>query len=244
MQFTYYQRSYIALLLFAIINLIIGQFTNIDLIIEDYYFDAVTHQFPWKNSWFAKDFMHGYVKYVITDIGRLLLLVVILDFIFSWRKPWRFISQWLRIRLRFVAIASLIIATLVSEVKRISMLHCPWDETRYGGFAPFLRLFDSVPSNLQPGHCFPAGHATVGLWLAALCVFWLPHKPKAAFAVFIAGLSVGFALGWVQQMRGAHFLFHTLWSTWIAAFVVIVMLSFSQQLNKVIKQNILNVTNH
>ena len=95
----------------------------------------------------------------------------------------------------------------------------------------FLRLFDAVPSAMQSGHCFPAGHATVALWLAALCVFWLPHKPKTAFAVFLSGLSVGFALGWVQQMRGAHFLFHTLWATWFAALVVVVMLSYTKPLN-------------
>jgi membrane-associated PAP2 superfamily phosphatase len=222
------------LLLFALINIAIGQLTDIDLKIQDYYFDAASQQFIWKNTWFAKDFMHGYVKYVITDVGRLLLLVVLLDFVFSWFKPLRFISPWLRARLRFVAIASLIIATSVAIFKHYSVLHCPWDVSRYGGFAPFLRLFDAAPSHLQPGHCFPAGHATVGLWLAALCIFWLPHKPKTAFAVFLAGLSVGFALGWVQQMRGAHFLFHTLWSVWFAALVVITMLSFSKQLNKVI----------
>lgn len=230
LHFNFNQQCTIALLIFAAFNILVGQFTNIDLMIEDYYFDANTQQFIWKNTWFAKDFMHGYVKYVITDIGYLLLLIVVLDFIY----PWRVISQWLRIRLRFVAIASLVISTLVAVFKHFSALHCPWDETRYGGFAPFIRLFDAVPSTMQPGHCFPAGHATVGLWLAALCVFWLPHQPKKAFAIFAAGLSVGFALGWVQQMRGAHFLFHTLWSIWIAALVVVAMLSFTKQFNRAI----------
>jgi membrane-associated PAP2 superfamily phosphatase len=228
LNFYFYRRCTIALLIFAVINVFIGQFTNIDLMIEDYYFDATTHQFIWKNTWFAKDLMHGYVKLCITNIGYLLLLILLLDFIY----PWRFISQWLRIRLRFVAVASLTITTSVSMFKHYSVLHCPWDIERYGGIAPFLRLLDTVPSTMQSGHCFPAGHATVGLWLAAFCVCWLPSKPKTAFAVFLSGLSVGFALGWVQQMRGAHFLFHTLWSTWIAAFVVIVLLSFNQQLNK------------
>lgn len=230
LHFTLYKRCAIGLLVFAIFNILVGQFTNIDLTIEDYYYDAISHQFPWKNTWFAKDFMHGYVKYVITDIGRLLLLVVILDFIY----PWRVISQWLRIRLRFVAIASLIITTSVALFKHFSALHCPWSVDRYGGSAPFIRLFDYVPSTVQAGHCFPAGHATVALWLSALCVFWLPHKPKTAFAVFLSGLSVGFALGWVQQMRGAHFLFHTLWATWFAALVVFVMLSLTKQLNKAV----------
>ena len=200
--------------------------------IEDYYFDANTHQFIWKSSWFAKDLMHGYVKYLITDIGRLLLLLVIVDLVLSWKKPWRFINAWWRARLRFVAIASLIIASSVALFKHYSVMHCPWGVDRYGGAAPFIRLFDAVPSMLQAGHCFPAGHATVGLWLAALCVFWLPHSHKKSIAVFMAGLSVGFALGWVQQMRGAHFLTHTLWSTWFAALVIMVMLSSSRSINK------------
>ena len=238
--FTIDKRCAIALCLFAAFNILVGQFTNIDLSIEDYYFDIHTHAFLWKNTWFAKDFMHGYLKDIITDIGRLLLLVVLLDLIYPWlmfkqRKNnqtlinERIITPWWRIRLRFVAIASLVIPSLVAIIKYFSALHCPWDLAHYGGFAPFVRLFDAMPPMVKAGQCFPAGHATVGLWLAALCVFWLPHKPKMAFFVFFLGLSIGFALGWVQQMRGAHFLFHTLWSVWLAALVIVVMLSLSKQ---------------
>jgi membrane-associated PAP2 superfamily phosphatase len=227
LQFNFYKRCTIALLLFTVFNLWIGQLTDIDLRIEDYYFNFSTHKFDWNHTWFAKQLMHGYVKYVITDIGRLLILVVVLDLIY----PWRIISQWLRYRLRFVAIAALIIPAIATMGKHFSALHCPAGVDRYGGLAPFLRLFDAIPNAMQAGHCFPAGHATVGLWLAALCVFWLPHNPKNALAVFLAGLSVGFGFGWVQQMRGEHFLFHTLWSVWIAAFVVLLMLSFCKSLN-------------
>lgn len=223
--FIFYKRCAIALCIFATVNILVGQFTNIDLIIEDYYFSTITHQFPWKDTWFAKNLMHGYVKYVITDIGRLLWLIVLLDLIY----PWPIIKQWLRVRLRFVVIASILIPSLVAILKHFSALHCPWDLMRYGGFAPFIRLFDHVPNMMKAGACFPAGHATVGLWLAALCVFWLPNKPKTALVVFLAGLSVGLALGWVQQMRGAHFLFHTLWSIWLAALVIFIMLGFTKQ---------------
>jgi membrane-associated PAP2 superfamily phosphatase len=226
--FTLHKQYVIALLLLAVLNIIVGQFTNIDLMIEDYYFDANLHQFPWKNTWFAKDLMHGYVKYVITDIGRLLILIVLLDLIY----PWKIISQWQRIRLRFVAVAAVVIPSIIALLKHYSSLHCPWGIDRYGGSAPFVRLLDAMPSGVQAGKCFPAGHSTVGLWLAALCVFWLPTKPKTAYTVFVGGLSAGFTLGWVQQMRGAHFLFHTLWSVWIAACVIAVMLSFSKPLNK------------
>lgn len=223
--FTFYKRSAYALLVFAVINILAGQFSDIDLKIEDYYFDALTHQFPWHNNWFADDFMHGYLKKLIVFLGKLLILFVLIDAFFKFKA----LHYLTRLRLRFIALASLIIPFVVSAIKNTSSLHCPWDVSRYGGYAPFVRLLDVMPANIAAGHCFPAGHATVSLWLAALCVFWLPNKPKMALIVFIAGLSFGFAMGWVQQMRGAHFLFHTLWSTWIAGFIILMMLSFTKQ---------------
>lgn len=221
-----FRRALQVLAVSAVLMLLIGQFTDIDLMIEDYYYDEELKTFPWLKSWFAKDLMHGYVKNVIIKSGYLLLLVVALDAI----RPWKKITPFVRSRLRFVATASLLVPTIVRAVKQFSVLHCPWTVDRYGGTEPFLRLLDHVPEGMQVGHCFPAGHATVGLWLAALCVFWLPHKPRVAVGVFSAGLSVGLVLGWVQQMRGAHFLFHTLWAAWLASLVILVMLMFAYRI--------------
>ncbi|WP_374709539.1 hypothetical protein [Massilia scottii] len=36
-------------------------------------------------------------------------------------------------------------------------------------------------------------------------------------------LGLGFALGWVQQLRGAHFLTHTLWSMWWTCLIVSIL---------------------
>ncbi|MDZ4097516.1 MAG: PAP2 family protein [Methylophilaceae bacterium] len=224
-----YRRAFLTLMLTAGWILILGQWTDIDLMVEDYYYDEQLKAFPWLDTWFAKDLMHGYVKNVIIKSGYLLILVVILDAIFRFS----IINTFSRTRMRFVAIASVLVPTVIRGVKEFSVLHCPWTIDRYGGSAPFLRLLDRVPEGMQAGQCFPAGHATVGLWLAALCVFWLPHKPKVALAVFFGGLGVGLILGWVQQMRGAHFLFHTLWAAWLASLVIVVMLMFA---NKIIQE--------
>lgn len=70
--------------------------------LEDYYYDEEQKVFPWLDSWFAKDLMHGYVKNVIIKSGYLLLLVVIWDFL----RPWQRITPFVRSRLRFVAAAS------------------------------------------------------------------------------------------------------------------------------------------
>lgn len=213
-------RASLALAVIAILMLCIGQLSDLDLLIEDYYFDAAQGIFPWDKSWFADRLMHGYVKNVIIRIGYLILLIVALDSL----RPWRIMRPFLRARLRFVALASVLVPTTIRSIKQFSVLHCPQGIDRYGGDSPFIRLLDSVPDGIKYGHCFPAGHATVGLWLAAFCVFWLPHKPRTALFVFFTGLSVGFILGWVQQMRGMHFLFHTLWAAWLASLVILLML--------------------
>lgn len=219
----FFRRVSLGLFTAAVVILILGQWTDLDLMIADFYYDSATQTFPWKSTWFARDFMHGYVKNVIIKSGYLLILLVVLDAILRFKR----IDRFWRIRLRFVAIASVLVPTVIRSIKEFSVLHCPWTIDRYGGAAPFLRLLDPVPAGLQTGHCFPAGHATVGLWLAALCVFWLPHRPKTALLAMSCGLTVGFVLGWVQQMRGAHFLFHTLWAVWLACLVIVIMLLFA-----------------
>lgn len=210
------RRAFWLLLGAALLLLALGQWTDLDLRIEDYYYDSQQRAFPWRDSWFARDFMHGTVKNVIIKSGYLILLVVLLDAV----MPWKRLRPLVRTRLRFVALASLLIPALVRVLRQFSVLHCPWSIDRYGGVEPFLRLLQHVPPEVQAGHCFPAAHATVGLWLTALCVFFLPQRPRAALVVFVAGLGAGLVLGWVQQMRGAHFLFHTLWSAWLASLAI------------------------
>ncbi|CAG0980039.1 hypothetical protein MTYP_01708 [Methylophilaceae bacterium] len=216
----WFKSAFAALIISAVLMVLLGQFTDVDLMIEDHYYNEELKVFPWKNTWFARDLMHGSVKNVIIKSGYLVILTVLIDLIFRFRK----ITPFLRLRLRFLALSSLLVPASIRAIKEYSVLHCPWSVDRYGGTAPFLRLLDHVPEGVRSGQCFPAGHATVGLWLAALCVFWLPHKPRVALGVFFAGLSVGLVLGWVQQMRGAHFLFHTLWAAWLASLVIVLMM--------------------
>lgn len=219
------KNPYMYLALIGLMLILINQYTNIDLILADYYFDFQAHQFTWKNSWFAKEVMHIYVKNGIMLIGIFLIAFVFIDAFIKF-KP---ITTWCRVRLRFVAVAAIVIPTIISGLKQMSVLHCPWDEQRYGGDTPYLRLFDVIPPNMEAGHCFPAGHASTGLWLAAFFVFCLPDHPRKALMVLFAGLGFGFVLGWVQQMRGAHFLSHTLWSIWIASAILVLMLSATKK---------------
>jgi membrane-associated PAP2 superfamily phosphatase len=77
----------------------------------------------------------------------------------------------------------------------------------------------------------PAGHASSALWLVALAVYWLPDRPSAARLAAAAAIVFGAVVGFLQQLRGAHFLTHTLWSVWIACAIVLAAVVVLQAAN-------------
>ena len=221
-------RAVLILLCSATVILFVGQYTDLDLYIADYYFDAQRLFFPWDRTWFGRDLMHGYVKNVIVWIGFLIIAAALVDLVFHFNR----LSALHRARLRVLALAAALEPMLITTLKKSSNLHCPWGVDRYGGSNPFLRLLDAVPDGWQAGHCFPAGHASTAMWLTALTVLWLPTNPRRASMAFFAGLGVGVFLGWVQQMRGQHFLTHTLWTAWLASALTIALIAlFSRQIS-------------
>lgn len=205
-----------ALTIAAAILCYVGQYTDTDLKLATWMYDPESRSFPWKESWFAATFAHVWMKSLLITLGITLIVALGLEKLFV-LNLW---SAAARIRLAGIAAASIAVPVVISLLKARSIQHCPWDMDRFGGTAPYLRLFDSLPAGLVPGHCFPAGHASSALWLGALALLWLPHQPRKAVLAGAIGMVPGLALGWVQQLRGAHFLTHTLWSTWLAALIV------------------------
>lgn len=207
------------LLCVAAVLIVIGRYTELDLALADHYYDAVAASFPARDAWFFEFLMHRMVKALMIAVGMVPSLALLAD----WVLGHTLLPGNARRALSVVVLSSLAITLFISLTKHFSIHHCPWDLSRYGGFAPYLRIFDALPEGASAGRCFPAGHASSALWLASVCAFWLPASPRRALAVFLAGLLPGLALGWVQQMRGAHFLTHTLWSAWIAALVILLL---------------------
>ena len=202
-----------ALALSALLILGLAQYTNLDLALADRSFNAALRQFVWRDAWFAEVVMHRWLKVPLTLFGVALVLAAGVDAVWRWPR----LDAAGRWALRASAALALLVPASISLAKRLSQSHCPWSLDRYGGNALYVRLLDALPTGIDPGGCFPAGHASSALWLVGLCLWWLPRRPRMAAAVFTAGLAAGLALGWVQQLRGAHFLSHTLASMWIAA---------------------------
>lgn len=209
----------LALAIAAVLLIGIGRYTGIDLYLADRMYDFVQGQFTWRDNWFAAVFMHRWMKIVLIGAGLAVIGSLIVERVFA---KVRF-SDTTRSRLHVVAFSSLLVPLSVSIMKKLSIHSCPWSLERYGGLEPYLRIFDALPSGSVAGHCFPAGHASSGLWLAAFALFWLPARPGKAAIIFAGGLVPGLLLGWVQQMRGAHLLTHTLWSAWITSLVILIL---------------------
>jgi membrane-associated PAP2 superfamily phosphatase len=113
-----------------------------------------------------------------------------------------------------LATTSIAAATLVSAFKGFSTASCPWDLAAFGGVAHYLPHW-SFAADGGPGHCFPAGHASSGFAFAGGFFAFRDGSPRLARAWLAAALAAGVILGVGQQLRGAHFMSHTLWTGWI-----------------------------
>jgi len=125
---------------------------------------------------------------------------------------------WLRRlepRERVQLIATTLLAVLaVSSLKAFSTTSCPWDLAAFGGVARHVSHWSWVPDG-GSGRCFPAGHASSGFaFVGGYFVLRRGSLPLARTWLALA-LLAGFVLGVGQQIRGAHFMSHTLWTAWL-----------------------------
>lgn len=214
-----FRSSMLVLLACALLLVFLGRWTNADLYLADIMFDFGSNTFPRRDQWFFEHFTHHTMKALMLAVALVPVAVLLAD-AFNRRQ---LLDARTRSKLAVIVASAILVPIAIGAMKAGSIHHCPWNLSRYGGFAPYLRIFDSLPAGTSAGHCFPAGHASSALWLASIGAFWLPERPAKAWAAFAVGLLPGLALGMAQQARGAHFLTHTLWSAWIAALIVIVL---------------------
>lgn len=188
--------------------------TGIDPLIESWYYDPAAHLFPLRNAPWLTSGMHTGLK--MTAIG--LEIIVFGAWGFSFLEP---SLQPERRRMGWMWLAMLFASLTISALKGSSIHHCPWDIADYGGYAPHLPFLASLPAGIDPGRCFPAGHASAGFVLIALYFGLRDDHRHAAVCALVGALLLGFVMGWAQTMRGAHFLSHTLWSAWIVWLVLL-----------------------
>lgn len=180
---------------------------SIDFWISDYFFDGVNHIFYLKDSPLLENVGHEFLKILTSCILAIGIALAIASFPLKRLRSMR----WPLIKFSIMAGLS---ALLISILKSTSIHSCPWDLSMYGGHAPWLPLFGNWGANIQPGHCWPGGHASGGFALIAGYFSFREFRPKWARIFLVTGFILGLIMGFVQVMRGAHFISHNLWTLW------------------------------
>jgi membrane-associated PAP2 superfamily phosphatase len=169
---------------------------------------------------------------VIHQGGRwftaVLVMVVVAGLIASQFTPR--LERW-RIPLSYLLLVLITCAVVINVLKFYTLMPCPWDLDRYGGQWQFgWRLSATQRSK----GCFPAGHASAGYAWMALYFVALMRKPEWRIRALVFGLALGLVFGLSQQLRGAHFLSHDLWSASLCWYLALFWyLIFNRQNGKI-----------
>ncbi|WP_363799965.1 phosphatase PAP2 family protein [Lysobacter firmicutimachus] len=168
-------------------------------------------RWAWQNAYLTEHLIHRFGR----DVSAAAWLGVLALWLGARLRPG--LNEWRR-PLGYLLLAVLISVGLVSGLKQLTGMDCPWDLQRYGGGHPFVGWLAARPAGLGRGGCFPAGHASAGYAWVALYFFFLAVQPRRRWLGLAIGLGFGLVFGFGQQLRGAHFLSHDVWSLAIAWF--------------------------
>ncbi|NVK43040.1 MAG: phosphatase PAP2 family protein [Oceanospirillaceae bacterium] len=183
---------------------------SLDLHLADYWYRLEGGTWALRNNWLTSELLHHGGRQLSFALLGLVLLLLLLSWshakVAHWRRP-----------LAYLAIAALTSVALVSLGKHLSHQDCPWSLLRYGGDRLYHPLFGAPPGSDSDG-CFPAGHASAGYAWLALYFVCLHGRSKRHRLALLPGLLLGLLFGLAQQLRGAHFLSHDLWTLAICWF--------------------------
>ena len=163
--------------------------------------------FPWRENPFLVHVMH--------EGARNLSWLLVIGLFAAIRWPvgvLRRLGTGARVQLALTVLASVL---AVSLIKHLSDTSCPWDLKEFGGVARYVSHWAWGQDDGGPGGCFPAGHASAAF--AYLGGYFVLRRvaPRGAVVWLCVALAAGLVLGVAQQMRGAHYMSHTLWTAWV-----------------------------
>lgn len=201
----------------AIALLILNQVTDFDRTITRFFYDAHLSAFPLRTNFWLDVVAHHWAKYAVVTLGCVVAAGLLLSFALPHLRPQRRL-------LLFVLLAVGLAPLSVTAGKAASARHCPWNVEEFGGLVPYVKYFEPMAADVEPGHCFPAGHASTGFALMAFYFAAHAQRMRRAAAVALAiGIVAGLALGFGRVAQGAHFVSHVLWSGLLCWMVMVLL---------------------
>lgn len=197
----------LAWLAFAVAMALFAQL-GVDFRLADLWYALEGHHWSLEHAWLTQRVLHDGGRKLSISMGVVLIAALALSWVSPRLRRWRRPLGYL-----FLAVAASTLS--VSLLKQTISMDCPWDLARYGGDRDFIGLFATRPSGYPDTACFPAGHASAGYAWIALYFFFTSVAPRWRRAGLAVGLGLGLAFGIAQQLRGAHFLSHDLWTLMI-----------------------------
>jgi len=195
--------------LFVILALSI-ELGGVDMWLADKFYAWEGGTWALKNAWLTSAIIHNAGKH----LSLLIALFILLAFISTYFSQ-RF-RQYRR-ELLYLLLAAGGGSLLISILKDITHVSCAWDFSRYGGDREYATVF--IQMLQRKGHnCFPAGHASGGYAWLAFYFLGIHLNSKWRWAGLALACTVGLIFGISQQLRGAHFISHDLWTLGICWF--------------------------
>lgn len=161
--------------------------------------------FVWRHNFWLENILHDRAKQAVIVLG----IATIVCFLISLVSE-RF--RALRRPLGYLVLSLVLSTSIVTPLKVITAVHCPWSLSEFGGNEQFSSLLEKRAPTEQPGRCWPGGHASTGFSLIAFFFFLRDRRPYIARIVLAAALTIGSVFSLGRMMQGAHFLSHNLWT--------------------------------
>ena len=187
-----------------------------DFWVADRLYAMEGHAWTLKTAYVTQDLLHAAgrqaSKYLWVATALMVAIATLVHQARQWRRP-----------LIYLLLATALSTAAVALLKRWTNMDCPWDLLRYGGDNTYYGLFTHRPSVLGHAKCFPAGHASAGYAWIALYFFFMSVRPRGRWWGLGFALGLGATFGIAQQLRGAHFISHDLWTLMICWLVALAL---------------------
>lgn len=158
-----------------------------------------------RNNFWLEDILHDRAKQVVIVLGVLAIAGFLLSLFTvkwrAWRRP-----------LGYLVLSLAVSTSIVTPLKKLTAMQCPWSLSEFGGTEAFSPLLGERAATDNPGRCWPGGHASAGFSLIALFFALRDRRPRTARTALAVALGLGTLFSIGRMMQGAHFLSHNLWT--------------------------------